>query len=94
MDIRTSDLYEAAYYLTKGITPYQITCRTLDGNATRDVICDFFFDGESIPHLQSSFLRSEAAVNLALFRRCYGEINNYANNAKRDFRKGHKGARR
>ncbi len=94
MEIRTSDLYEAAYYLTRGIPPHQITCRTLEGNATRDLICDFFFDGENIPHLQGEFLRSEADVNLALFRRCYGEINNYANNAKRDYRKGVKGGHR
>ena len=93
MEIRTSDLYEAAYYLTCGIPPHQITCRTLSGNATRDVICDFYFEGEAVPQLQSDFLRSEAAVNLALFRRCYGEINNYANNAKRDYRKGQKGGR-
>ncbi len=93
MEIRTSDLYEAAYYLTQGVTPHQITCRELTGNATRDIICDFFFDGEAIPQLQSDFLRSEAVVNLVLFRRCYGEINNYANNAKRDYRKGMKGGR-
>ncbi len=91
MEIRTSDLYEAAYYLTKGVTPHLVTCRLLAGNVTKDIICDFYFEGEVIPHLQSDFLRSEAVVNLVLFRRCYGEINNYANNAKRDYRKSMKG---
>ena len=93
MEIRTSDLYEAAYYLTQGVTPHLVTCRLLAGNVTKDIICDFYFEGEVIPQLQSDFLRSEATVNLALFRRCYGEINNYANNAKRDYRKGMKGDR-
>ncbi len=95
MEIRTSDLYEAAYYLTQGVTssPDHLP-GPWTGNATRDIICDFFFDGENIPHLQGQFLRSEADVNLALFRRCYGEINNYANNAKRDYRKGVKGGHR
>jgi hypothetical protein len=94
MEIRTSDLYEAAYYLTKGITPHGITCRLMAGNITKDIICDFYFEGKDIPHLQGEFLRSEAAVNLALFRRCYAEVNNYANNAKRDYRKAGKGGRK
>ena len=93
MDIRTSDLYEAAYYLTEGITPHQITCRTLEKDMRKELLCDFFFQSDEIGNLQGHFLRSEAAVNLALFRRCFAEVSNYANNAKRDYKKAHKGGR-
>ena len=82
--IRTSDLYEAAYYLSEGFPPEAFTCRKLN----RDVLCDFHFAGSGLDERQINFMTNKAVVNLLLFRRSYAEIANYANNAKRDYRKG------
>lgn len=84
--IRTSDLYEAAYYLAEGYPPQRVSCRTLNDN----LLCDFYFAGEKIEEHQLAFLTNKAAINLFLFRRCYAEIANYANNAKRDYHREEK----
>lgn len=84
--IRTSDLYEAAYYLTAGFLPEEVSCRYLN----RELLCDFYFSGEGLEKKQIDFMTNKAAVNLLLFRRSYAEIANYANNAKRDFKKEQK----
>jgi hypothetical protein len=94
MEIRTSDLYEAAYYLSQGVIPQGVICRSMNGKVTRDLICDFYFEDPAMVRLQSEYLRNEAAVNLALFRRCYIETTNYANNAMRDYRKSRKGGQK
>ncbi len=86
--VRTSDLYEAAYYLSEGFPPEAVTCRKLN----REVLCDFHFTGRGLDGRQINFLTNKAVVNLMLFRRSYGEIANYANNAKRDFRREEKTA--
>ena len=81
--IRTSDLYEAAYYLSEGFPPESISCRRL--NAT--ILCDFHFSRSGLDERQQAFLTNKAHVNLLLFRRSYGEIHSYAANAKRDYKK-------
>ncbi len=81
--IRTSDLYEAAYYLGEGFPPENVSCRRLNN----DVLCDFYFSGSGLEDHQISFLTNKAVVNLLLFRRSYAEIANYANNAKREYRR-------
>ena len=84
--IRTSDLYEAAYYLAEGYPPERVSSRQLN----QELLCDFYFQGEGIQERQLSFLTNKAVVNLLLFRRSYAEIANYANNAKREYRRGRK----
>ena len=86
--IRTSDLYEAAYYLAEGFPPERVSSRQLN----RELLCDFYFQGEGIEERQLSFLTNQAVVNLLLFRRSYAEIANDANNAKRDYRREEKAA--
>ena len=86
--IRTSDLYEAAYYLSEGFPPEAVSCRKLN----RDVLCDFHFTGSGLDERQINFLTNQAVVNLLLFRRSYAEIANDANNAKRDYRREEKAA--
>jgi len=88
--IRTSDLYEAAYYLSEGFPPETVTCRKLN----REVLCDFHFSGSGLDERQINFLTNKAVVNLLLFRRSYAEIANYANNAKRDYRREKKAVAR
>jgi len=86
--IRTSDFYEAAYYLSEGIPPEEITCRHLNKN----IICDFYFDPRQIGSHQFSYHSSQAIVNLLAFRRSYAEVLTCANQAKREYRKGQKSA--
>ena len=80
--IRTSDLYEAAYYLSEGFPPESVICHRVN----KEIHSDFYFRGKGLDELQISFLTNKATVNLLLFRRCYAEAVNYVNNAKRDFR--------
>lgn len=83
--IRTSDFYEAAYYLSEGIPPESISCRHLN----KKIICDFYFDSRQIGSHQCSYHSSQAIVNLFNFRRSYTEVLTCANQAKRKYRKGY-----
>lgn len=70
MSISTSDLYEAAYYLVNGCELVEITAAP----AGRELRCRMSFAGQSIEHLQVSYLHGHAAANLFQFRRAYNEL--------------------
>ena len=81
--IRTSDFYEAAYYLVEGYPPESIVCRRLN----KELLCDFYYSDPALEALQINFLSGRAHVNLLGFRRCYGELASQANRIKREHRK-------
>ena len=81
--IRTSDFYEAAYYLAEGFPPESIACRRLN----KDLLCDFYYSDPSLKELQVSFFSGKAHVNLFSFRRSYGELVNRAGRVKREYQK-------
>lgn len=70
MSIATADLYEAAYYLVNGCELVEITATP----AGKEMRCRMSFSGESIEHLQVSYLHGHAAANLFQFRRAYNEL--------------------
>ena len=81
--IRTSDFYEAAYYLAEGFPPESIGCRRLN----KELLCDFYYSDPSLEELQVSFFSGRAKVNLLSFRRSYGELVSRAGKVKREYRK-------
>ena len=80
MSIATADLYEAAYYLVNGCELVEITAAP----AGREIRCRMSFIGESIEHLQVSYLHGHAAANLFAFRRAYRELHGALLRAKRE----------
>ena len=50
--IRTSDFYEAAYYLVEGYPPESIVCRRLN----KELLCDFYYSDPALEALQINFL--------------------------------------
>lgn len=81
--IRTSDLYEAAYYLSEGYPPESIACRKLN----KELVCDFFYSDVGLEELQINFFSGGAQVNLLGFRRSYGELASQLSRVKREYKR-------
>jgi len=85
MEVRTSDLYEAAYYLERG-------CR-LDAVETVKVeagvdTCVFVLSesDDLIVHLAARWSRGDTEVNLHAFRNSYNQVAGYVHRMKRQGR--------
>jgi hypothetical protein len=68
--VSTSDLYEGAYYLSKGCELVSINGRKLNGKVT----CELTFAKPGIAELQIGYFKGGAEVNLLSFRRVFGQI--------------------
>jgi hypothetical protein len=68
--VSTSDLYEGAYYLSRGCELVSINGRKLNGK----VACDLTFAKPGITELQINYFKGGAEVNLLSFRRFFGQI--------------------
>lgn len=81
--IRTSDFYEAAYYLSEGFPPESIACRRLN----KELLCDFYYSDPGLEEFQINFFLGKAQVNLLSFRRSYGELASQVSKIKREYKK-------
>jgi hypothetical protein len=68
--ISTTDLYEGAYYLTKGCELVSIAGKKINGK----VACELTFAKPGIVELQLAYFKGGAEVNLLSFRRVFGRI--------------------
>jgi hypothetical protein len=68
--ISTSDLYEGAYYLTRGCELVSIAGKRINGK----VACELTFAKPGITELQIGYFKGGAEVNLLFFRRVFGQI--------------------
>jgi hypothetical protein len=68
--VSTCDLYEGAYYLTKGCELVSIAGRKINGK----VACELTFTKPGIAELQITYFKGGAEVNLLSFRRFFGQI--------------------
>jgi hypothetical protein len=77
--ISTTDLYEGAYYLSKGCELVSINGRKLNGKVT----CELTFSKPGIAELQIGYFKGGAEVNLLSFRRVFGQIHALVHREKR-----------
>ena len=82
--IQTKDIYESAYYLTRGACIDKI--EILKENNKQ--ICQFNFSGDNILNDQNDYFNSKAIVNLWDFRRCYNRITSLIGSAKKRSKSG------
>jgi hypothetical protein len=78
--LKSSDLYECAYYFSNGCTVKDI--ELVEEN--KKGLCFLFMTGESILSLQQSYFKSEANINLFDFRRAYNRLMNLISLAKKE----------
>jgi len=77
--VSTTDLYEGAYYLTRGCELASIAGRKQNGK----VVCELTFCQPGITELQITYFKGGAEVNLLSFRRSFGQIHALAHREKK-----------
>jgi hypothetical protein len=77
--VSTCDLYEGAFYLSRGCELVSITGKKLNGK----VSCEITFAKPGITELQITFFKGVAEVNLLTFRRFFGQIHALVHKEKR-----------
>jgi len=82
MEVRTSDLYEAAYYLERGCRLEAVEKVKLEGGR---IDCVFVIEGNEEPlvFLMARWSRGNTDVNLHAFRSAYAQVSGYVHRAKR-----------
>jgi hypothetical protein len=87
MEVRTSDLYEAAYYLEKGCRLDAVETVKVD---TRAPNCVFVLSesDDLMVALGARWSRGQADVNLSAFRNSYNQVAGYVHRLKRQTRTG------
>jgi hypothetical protein len=80
--LKSSDLYECAFYFTNGCTVKNV--EIVEEN--RKELCILYMTGDAILSLQQIYFRSEAIVNLFDFRRSYNRLMNLIALAKKEAR--------
>jgi len=85
MEVRTSDLYEAAYYLERGCKLEAVETVRLEAGK---IECVFVIEREEEPlvFLMARWSRGNTEVNLHAFRQAYSQVNAYVQRAKRSRR--------
>jgi len=85
MEVRTSDLYEAAYYLERGCRLEAVDTVKLENGK---IDCVFVIEGtpEPLVWLMARWSRGQAEVNLTAFRSAYTQVSGYVHRAKRSNR--------
>ncbi len=77
--LRSTDLYECAYYFTNGCTIRNVELI----KEHKRLVCFLHMSGDGILGLQQSYFKSEAVVNLFDFRRSYSRVLNVIALAKK-----------
>ena len=80
--LKSSDLYECAYYFSNGCTVKNV--EIVEEN--RKDLCFLFMTGENLLLLQQNYFKSEAIINLFDFRRSYNRLMNLIALAKKEAR--------
>ncbi len=80
--LKSSDLYECAYYFSNGCTVKNV--EIVEEN--KKELCFLFMTGEQILSLQQNYFKSEAIINLFDFRRSYSRLMNLIALAKKEAR--------
>jgi len=78
--LKSSDLYECAFYFTNDCTVKSI--EIIPEN--KKELCVLYMTGDQILNLQQVYFKSEAIVNLFEFRRSYNRLMNLIALAKKD----------
>lgn len=76
-----SDLYEASYLVLKGCTLEEVRCIPL----SEGLSCLFIFTGENVEENLIELRSRKACVNLSLFRESYGRVTGYVHEAKKNY---------
>jgi hypothetical protein len=77
--VSTTDLYEGAYYLTKGSELVAIAGRKSNGKVT----CELTFAKPGITELQINYFKGGAEINLLSFRRFFGQLHAWVHKEKK-----------
>jgi len=85
MEVRTSDLYEAAYYLERGCRLEAVESVRLE-NGKIDCVFVIWGEEEPLVFLMARYSRGQAEVNLLAFRNAYNQVNGYVHQSKRSQR--------
>lgn len=83
MEINTTDLYEAAFYLTLGAEITAIEAFSVNRKAT----CRLYLSGNDIAEAQAKYFQGKASVNLFEFRRAYQQVASYITDAKKELKR-------
>jgi hypothetical protein len=77
--VTTCDLYEGAWYLTKGCELVSSAGRKVNGK----VACELTFAKPGIIELQLAYFKGGAEVNLLSFRRLFGQLHAWVHREKK-----------
>jgi len=80
--VKSSDLYECAYYFSNGCTVRSVEIVP----ENKKELCFLYMTGEQILSLQQNYFKSDALINLFDFRRSYNRLMNLIAIAKKDTR--------
>ena len=84
--IKTYDLYEGSFYLSKNCTIETIESTMIDGK----INCCFTIAGEGIHTLQASYFSGEAEIRVFDFRRVYSQLQKLVHDCSRKYKKQQK----
>ncbi len=77
--VSTCDLYEGAYYLSRGCELVSIAGKKINGK----VSCEITFARPGITELQINYFKGGAEVNLLSFRRAFGQLHAWVHREKK-----------
>ena len=80
--LKSSDLYECAYYFSNGCTVKNIEIVP----ENKKELCFLYMTGDQILLLQQNYFKSDAVINLFDFRRSYSRLMNLIALAKKEAR--------
>jgi hypothetical protein len=86
MEVRTSDLYEAAYYLERGCRLDAVETVKLEAGPPSCVFVIHEPDEDLMVALGARWSRGQAEVNLTAFRNAYNQVSGYVHRMKRSVR--------
>ena len=78
--LKSSDLYECAYYFSNGCTVKNIEIVP----ENKKELCFLYMTGDQILLLQQNYFKSDAVINLFDFRRSYSRLMNLIALAKKE----------
>ena len=84
--IKTYDLYEGSFYLSKNCSIETIESTMIDGK----INCCFTIAGEGIHTLQASYFSGEAEIRIFDFRRIYSQLQKLVHDCGRKYKKQQK----
>jgi len=87
MEVRTSDLYEAAYYLERGCKIYAVE-KVAVAAGPDNLVFVFSEPEDPLLYLAANWSRGNTEVNLHAFRSAYNQVAGYVHRMKRQGRGG------